>query len=188
MAAKQNKERSASRTYDLIIPNMEVRQIFVSQIQEWFKDFISKDRIRLSEFCRAFKEGKPENAEQMLNAYLQKTISIRDTFVKTKRENFYHGIFLGLLSSEEDWIIRSNPESGDDYTDILIEIEDERIGIIIEVKYSENDALEIDCKKALKQITDLQYTEKLQNDGMNKVFGYGIACFKKRCKVIYEQL
>ena len=168
---------------------MEVRQIFVSQIQEWFKDLVYKDRIQLGGFCRAFKEGKSEQVEQQLNAYLLKTISIRDTFVqKAHKENFYHGILLGLLSSEEDWIIRSNQESGDGYTDILIEIEDEGIGIIIEVKYSENDMLEADCQKAIRQITDLHYTSKLQSDGMKTLWGYGIACFKKHCKVICKQL
>lgn len=179
------KGHPSAGTYDLIIPNLEIHKIFVAQVKEWFKELVYKDRIGLSEFCRSLKEGKAHETEQILNAYLLKTISIRDTFSPiSKKENFYHGILLGLLSSEDDWIIRSNMEAGDGYSDIFVEIEDERIGIIIEVKYAENDALETGCEKAMAQIVDLQYTSKLQADGMDTILGYGIACYKKHCKVI----
>ena len=114
-----------------------------------------------------------------------KTISIRDINVhKEKKENFYHGILLGLLSYMEDWGISSNAESGEGYSDILVEIEDARTGIIIEVKYAENGKLEEGCRKALKQIEDNRYEETLLEDGMQTVIKYGIACYKKRCKVV----
>ena len=114
-----------------------------------------------------------------------KTISIRDTNVpKAKKENFYHGILLGLLSHMEDWLISSNAESGEGYSDILVEIEAEKIGIVIEVKYAEHHSLDAACKEALQQIEVNNYAETLLADGMTTIFKYGIACYKKHCKVI----
>ena len=116
-----------------------------------------------------------------MNAYLRKTISIRDTAVPTaKKENFYHGILLGLLSHREDWIVTSNAESGDGYSDILIELEEDSIGIIIEVKYAENGNFEKGCQKALEQIEKMKYADALLEDGMERVLKYGIACYKKK--------
>ena len=116
-----------------------------------------------------------------------KTISIRDTFT-TKKENFYHGVLLGLLSYDPDWYITSNQESGDGYSDIMIEAEQARIGIIIEVKYAHDGDLDVGCKEALKQIEDTRYEEELRDEGMERILKYGIACYKKRCKVsIYGQ-
>ena len=119
------------RTYSLIIPNESIRQIFIEQIQEWFKETTRKDENRLKDFCKAFEEGNAEAIEEQFNNYLMKTISIRDTFT-TKKENFYHGVLLGLLSYDPDWYITSNQESGDGYSDIMIEAEQARIGIIID--------------------------------------------------------
>lgn len=171
--------------YPLAIPNREIRKIFIDQVMEWFKEETRKDAPKLDAFCESFARGDAASAEQYFNAYLRKTISIRDTSVrKGRKENFYHGILLGLLSHREDWIITSNAESGDGFSDILIELEEEGIGIIIEVKYpdGEND-LENGCKKALSQIEKMNYEEKLRNDGYTAIYKYGIACHKKRCMV-----
>ena len=175
------------RTYSLIIPNESIRQIFIEQIQEWFKETTRKDENRLKDFCKAFEEGNAEAIEEQFNNYLMKTISIRDTFT-TKKENFYHGVLLGLLSYDPDWYITSNQESGDGYSDIMIEAEQARIGIIIEVKYAENiKTLDKACQKALKQIKEKNYDQKLEEEGYETILNYGIACYKKRCKVFVDK-
>lgn len=175
------------RTYSLIIPNESIRQIFIEQIQEWFKETTRKDENRLKDFCKAFEEGNAEAIEEQFNNYLMKTISIRDTFT-TKKENFYHGALLGLLSYDPDWYITSNQESGDGYSDIMIEAEQARIGIIIEVKYAENiKTLDKACQKALKQIKEKNYDQKLEEEGYETILNYGIACYKKRCKVLVDK-
>ena len=174
----------SSDVYRLAIPNLEIRQIFVEQIQEWFHEETRKDTPRLDAFCTAFPQADAGTVEKLLNAYLRKTISIRDTAVPTaKKENFYHGILLGLLSHREDWIVTSNAESGDGYSDILIELEEDSIGIIIEVKYAENGNFEKGCQKALEQIEKMKYADALLEDGMERVLKYGIACYKKKCSV-----
>lgn len=175
------------RTYSLIIPNESIRQIFIEQIQEWFKETTRKDENRLKDFCKAFEEGNAEAIEEQFNNYLMKTISIRDTFT-TKKENFYHGVLLGLLSYDPDWYITSNQESGDGYSDIMIEAEQARIGIIIEVKYAENiKTLDKACQKALKQIKEKNYDQKLEEEGYETILNYGMACYKKRCKVLVDK-
>lgn len=179
-----SKNKVSGSTFEVVIPNREIRNIFIEQITEWFREETTRDSLKLSAFCRAFQEKNPAAIEEQFGAYLLKTISIRDTNIqKEKKENFYHGILLGLLSHMEDWGISSNAESGEGYSDILVEIEDARTGIIIEVKYAENSKLEEGCRKALKQIEDNRYAETLLEDGMQSIIKYGIACYKKRCKV-----
>jgi hypothetical protein len=171
--------------FNLVIPNKEIRSIFVSQIKEWFQRTARQDGATLHAFCEAFQVGDVAAVERQFQAYLKRTIAIRDTFVqKEKKENFYHGILLGLLGFAETWKISSNNESGEGYSDILIEIEDEDIGIVIEVKYSQNDNLEADCKAALAQIEKNRYQERFHDDGIQTIFKYGIACYKKRCRVL----
>ena len=172
------------RTFQLVIPNLEIREIFTEQIYEWFQKEARKDTPKLDAFCAAFPLGDTETIETLFTAYLKKTISIRDTGArKEQKENFYHGILLGLLSHREDWIISSNAESGAGYSDILIEIEDSNIGIVIELKYPDNGNLETGCLDALAQIEEKEYTERLLQNGMEAVIKYGIACYKKTCKV-----
>ena len=170
--------------YQLAIPNLEIREIFIEQILEWFHDEVGRDSLRLDAFCAAFQKADARAVEEQFNAYLARTISIRDTSVhKDKKENFYHGILLGLLSHQEDWYISSNAESGNGYSDILVEMEEESIGLVIEVKYPDGGDLEKGCIEALAQIEEMGYEEKLKQDGMATVFKYGIACNRKRCKV-----
>ncbi len=170
---------------ELAIPNREVRWIFVEQIREWFDEEAAADGHRLKDFCKAFQENDAEAIEAGFTAYLKKTISIRDNQVpKERKEIFYHGILLGLLGHMDNWIVRSNAEAGEGYSDISIEIEDAEIGIIIELKYAENAAFEAACQKALQQIRERRYEELLIKDGMKTIYRYGIACFKKRCRVL----
>lgn len=177
--------RASGDEIQLAIPNMEIRKIFTTQIMEYFKERVQENGMMLKEFCEALQSGNAEEVEKLFGAYLKKTISIRDTFVKRQlKENFYHGILLGILGFQDHWAVFSNRESGDGYSDILVEIEDEELGIIIEVKYAREGDLEAGCAEALRQIEEKSYEEVLREDGVEKVLKYGIACYKKRCKVV----
>ena len=172
---------------ELVIPNREIQWIFEEQIWEWMKKDVRKDFQKLENFCKAFEQGDTEAIESGFNSYLRKTISLRDNSVrKDTKENFYHGILLGLFAGMEGWLVRSNAESGEGYSDISIEIEDKDIGIVIELKYAQNAAFDEGCRKALQQIRDRNYEEELLDDGMKIIRRYGIACYKKRCKVVSE--
>lgn len=177
--------RKDANTFMLTIPNMEIRNIFLTQIMEYFKKTVSENGEALEKFCNALKNGNSEVVEQSLNNYLKRTISIRDTFVKKQmKENFYHGILLGILGFQQNWSVSSNKESGDGYSDILIETEDQETGIIIEIKYAETGNLEAVSEDALKQIEDRRYEEQLLEEGVEHILKYGIAFYKKKCKVI----
>ena len=176
-----------SGMYRLKIPNLEIRSIFVEQIMTWFQEYAKADSPKLDRFCSAVEKGDAEQVESCFTEYLKKTISIRDTFVaKPKKENFYHGILLGLLAHREDWYIRSNAESGDGYSDIQIFDEDMEKGIIIEVKYAEKADFDGACAQALKQISDMDYEERMREEGVTQTIRYGIACYKKKCRVKCE--
>ena len=169
----------------LIIPNKEIKWIFEEQIQDWFETETRKDTQALESFCRAFEENDTEVIEKGFTSYLRKTISIRDTGIRKKmKENFYHGILLGLFAGMDGWKVKSNAESGEGYSDISVEVENKEIGIIIELKYAEKAAFDEGCREALKQINDKNYEEVLIDDGMKTIRKYGIACYKKRCMVI----
>lgn len=175
--------RADGNTFRLVIPNMEIRSIYTSQIMNWFKENAAKDGETLELLCDAFLQGNAAKVEEYFTAYLKKTISIRDTFSrKNLKENFFHGILLGILGMKEQWAVFSNRETGDGYSDIMIETDDET-GIIIEVKYAHDGNLDAGCKEALQQIDDTRYEEELRDEGMERILKYGIACYKKRCKV-----
>lgn len=170
--------------YRLKIPNLEIRDIFQAQIMEYFKESVKKDGDTLSRFCEALKNGREKNVEKIFESYLKKTISIRDTFVrKASKENFYHGILLGILGVKEGWGVFSNQETGEGYIDILIETENSEIAILIEVKYANDGDLDQACERALKQVEERKYDEELRANGADKILKYGIACYMKRCKV-----
>ena len=169
----------------LVIPNREIRWIYVQQIRKWFKDESRKDTQKLENLRRAFEENNTAAIEKEFAFYLRKTISIRDTNVKKEmKENFYHGVLLGLFGNIDGWKVKSNAESGDGYSDISVEVEDQEIGIVIELKYAENAAFDSACREALEQIHDNHYEEALADDGMTTIYRYGIACYKKRCRVV----
>ena len=170
--------------YYLVIPNYEIRKLFIRQIKEWFSQKTRSDGKTLEQFCNAFSDGNSALIEELFNDYLWSTISIRDTAAPEERkENFYHGLLLGLLGYKDDWIVKSNAESGIGYSDILIEIRENRIGIVVEMKYAANGNLEVACQEALRQIEDRKYESRLKEDGMKNIIKYGIACYKKECKV-----
>ena len=170
--------------YYLVIPNYEIKKLFIRQIREWFRYQTGSDRKTLDRFCNAFPDGDGALIEELFNDYLWNTISIRDTAAPNeKKENFYHGILLGILGFQDDWIVKSNAESGIGYSDILIETRRNRVGIVVEIKYAEDGNLEAACRKALQQIEDKKYEARLKEDGMRSIIKYGIACYKKECKV-----
>ena len=182
--------RAINGVYKLVIPNREVREVFILQIQEWFRKRMADDEKPMREFCRAFLKGEPERIEKRLNIILNRMISVLDAKAPDdKKENFYHGLLLGLLRSEMNWLILSNAESGDGFSDILIEPEDPDAGIVIEVKYASSVAgLGKACEEALRQIREKRYDERLRNDGRADVLTYGIAFCRKRCKVVCERV
>ena len=172
----------------LSIPNREIKNLFIKKIREWFSDTTANDGKTLEQFCNAFVEKDTEKIEELFGDYLWNTISIRDTAVaKDKKENFYHGILLGLLGYKASWLIKSNTESGTGYSDILVEVPNNRTGIVIELKYAENGDMDAACDEALKQIEEKSYVDKLKQDGMRNFIKYGIACFKKDCKVVVNE-
>lgn len=174
--------------HTLKIPNKEVLRIFEQQIRSWFSDLTKRDAGKLRAFAEAVQSGNAKEAERHFNDYLEKTISIRDTSVrKRKKENFYHGVLLGLLSGQEEWILKSNAESGVGYSDILIEIPSRKTGCVIEVKYAEKGSFDAACQDAMSQIEENRYAEKLKQDGMKVVHMYGVACYRKECRIVYKR-
>ena len=171
--------------FRLVIPNVEIRKIFTSQIMELFKESVPKNGEALRNFCQALRNGDAKSVERLLGEYLRKTISIRDTFVKRQmKENFYHGILIGILGFADTWSVSSNKESGDGYSDILVETDDGETGIILELKYAEDGKLDESCREALRQINLRRYEEELLDEGVEHILKYGIAFYKKRCRVM----
>ena len=180
--------KAEGRQMKLAIPNLEIRDIFVTQIMEFFRENVREDGDTLNCFCDALQNKDAENVEKIFNDYLRKTISIRDTAVRTGvKENFYHGVLLGILSVKNRWGISSNREMGEGYADILAEPDTGDMGIIIEVKYAHDGDLDEACKEALKQIEYTRYEDDLSDDGVENILKYGIACYKKRCRVMLAE-
>lgn len=178
------QESADGDRYKLVIPNLEIRSIFIRQIMAMFKKEVAKDGKLLESFCNALEQGNAAEVEKLFSSYLKKSISIRDTFVqKTLKENFYHGILLGILGYKDGWILKSNKESENGYSDIWIYDEEKELGIIIEVKYAEESQFEVVCREAIAQIDKNRYAEELREEGCHSILKYGIACYKKRCQV-----
>ncbi len=180
-------ERYSARDLLLRIPNAEVRDLFVTQVKEWFKETTRADLSRIARFCSAFPAGDVELIEEMLHDYLWDSISVRDTAVRRNmKENFYHGMVLGLLQSQGNWLIKSNAELGEGYSDIMI-ITPERLGIVIELKYADDGNLDKACDDALAQIDDKKYAVDLGRRRIKKPLQYGIAFYEKDCKVVLAE-
>lgn len=182
--------RAKNGIYKLIIPNKEVREVFIFQIQKWFEQAIEKDEKSMLEFCRTLAKGDADKIQKQLMRVLGQTISILDTKARDElKENFYHGLLLGLLKSDSTWSVKSNEESGEGFADIIIRPEEPDEGIILELKYTaEFQGMDNACKKAVNQIRERRYDEVLRNEGRNEILAYGIAFCKKRCKVVVEKL
>jgi len=182
---------SESYAYKLVIPNKEVREVFILQIQEWFKAVVAKDDDTMKLLSRAILDKDEKQIARQLNIVMSRMISILDTKAPdAMKENFYHGLLLGLLrGSNPDWLIKSNRESGDGFSDILIMPEDPDAGIVIEVKYAkEMKELDAACEAAMAQIKNKRYDEALRDEGRCDILAYGIAFCRKRCRVVGEKL
>ena len=181
---------SESYAYKLVIPNKEVREVFILQIQEWFKAVVANDDT-MKLLSKAILDKDEKQIARQLNIVMSRMISILDTKAPdAMKENFYHGLLLGLLrGSNPDWLIKSNRESGDGFSDILIEPEDPDAGIVIEVKYAkEMKDLDAACEVAMAQIKNKRYDEALRDEGRCDILAYGIAFCRKRCRVVGECL
>ena len=176
--------------YKLVIPNKEVRTVYISQIQEWFKHKIADNTEEMAYFWKAIEDGNAEIIEQYLNQTLSNTISVFDTKApEMEKENSYHTFLAGMLTGNTDWVVKSNVEAGEGFADIIIKPQNPDDGIIFELKYSkEASGLDKACERAIKQIRDRRYSEYLKNDGRHNMIFYGIAFYKKRCKVVVEKL
>ncbi len=176
--------KDADKFWFSLFHEIAQREVFVLQIQEWFKETTLADSTRINRFCAAFLAGDVSAIQNMLHDYLWDLISVRDTAIRTNRkENFYHGLLLGLLRSQGSWLIRPNAETGEGYSDISISTP-KRTGIMIELKYANNGDLEAASTEALKQIEEKKYAVGLQHQGMKQIIRYGIAFQEKECMVV----
>ncbi len=183
-----DSEKPKGGRHKLVIPNKEIHRIYENKIRAWFEEQVTSDTKRWARFCMAVKSGDAETVQKLFNAFLSESISIRDTAVrKDKKENFYHGMFLGLLRAEGSWIVKSNAESGNGYSDILLIVPSEKTGCVIEVKYAEGGAFDAACREAMEQIETYEYTSLLKQEGMETIHKYGLACYRKICRVAYEK-
>lgn len=176
--------------YKLKLPNREVREVFLHKIKEWFDNELVRKSSVTNKLNQALASGGAVSVEKKLNLIMSRMISIMDTKAKeAQKENFYHGLLLGLLRSEPEWLVLSNAESGDGFSDILVETEDPDTGIVIEVKYAAAfGELDGACKKALEQIRERRYDERLRKEGRTHIYAYAVAFHKKRCRVAVEIL
>lgn len=176
--------RLPGKQMKLALPNREVRELFIDLVKDWFAETTQADSVRINRFCAAFPAEDVVTIQEMLHDYLWTSISVRDTAVRSRmKENFYHGMLLGLLRSQENWIVRSNAETGEGYSDISIQTPD-RTGMVIEVKHADDGSMETACAEALKQIEEKKYAEGLKRQGMKKIIKYGIAFCGKECAVM----
>ena len=179
-----SRGRLPGKQMKLALPNQEVRELFIDLVKDWFREETRADTSRINRFCAAFPKGDAATIQDMLHDYLWDSISVRDTAVRSNmKENFYHGMLLGLLQSQGSWIVRSNAETGIGYSDISVATP-ERLGIVIELKYAEDGNLEAACAKALAQIEEKKYAEALRRRGMKTILKYGIAFWEKDCMVV----
>lgn len=176
-----------SDLHRLVIPNKEVLQIYRDKIQSWYNINVRRDVPKWQAFCKAVRTGDAAKIQELFNSYMSRTISIRDTFVKKEmKENFYHGMLLGILQCDSGWAIRSNQESRLGYCDILLMVPGDRLGCAIELKYAEDGAFDVACDEALQQIDDKKYVDFLQQECMETIYTYAVACYKKSCRVVVK--
>ena len=177
-------EQEDADIFRLWIPNGEIRKLFYELVEDWFREVTRSDTSKISRFCAAFPAGDAVAIQEMLGDYLWDSISVRDTAVRRNmKENFYHGMLLGLLQNQGSWLVRSNAETGEGYSDISIQTPD-RTGIVIELKYADDGNLEKACGEALGQIEEKKYVEGLKRRGTKKIIKYGIAFYEKECMVV----
>ena len=164
------------------IPNIEVKTIYQNTILNWMKAAIKKEDFH--DLYRAMEEGDAQRMTDLLNGQLFRTISFYDS-----AENFYHGFLTGILSQSENYLVKSNRESGNGRSDIMVKSPSLRgRSFIVEVKVSDSvDDLENDAQEALKQIYDKRHREELRAEGYRKIDCYGVSFFRKDCEVRFGE-
>ena len=178
------RRRVPGKKMELALPNWEVRDLFIELVKDWFEETTQADSGRISRFCMAFPAGDTDTIQEMLGDYLWDSISVRDTAVRRNmKENFYHGMLLGLLQNQDSWLVKSNAETGEGDSDISIQTPD-RVGIVVELKYADDGNLEKACAEALEQIEEKKYAQGLKRWGTKKILKYGIAFWEKECMVV----
>ncbi len=183
-------EKPKGGVYKLIIPNEEIKQVYKTQIRDWFREKLRDDKEGLKPLWKAFKEGDASALENILNRIMSKTISVLDPKgSETEKEKFYHAFLAGILIGNGEWGVASNRESGDGFADLMVETDDINQGLIIEVKTADKiTELDRACERAMAQIRDRRYEEYLRNEGRNDIWAYGMAFYKKRCRVVAEKM
>ena len=175
------------KIHTLVIPNKEILEIYKEQVLSWFNTKAGHGS-QWEQLCNAIENGDAEGTEEALNNIMPKCISIRDTYSrKDMKENFYHGLLIGLMSCNGEWVVKSEQESGEGYPDILVKAVEKRAGCVFEIKYAEDGRFDETCRKAMQQIKDKKYADILKQEGIEKIYLYGIAFYRKYCKVICEQ-
>lgn len=160
------------------IPNIEVKTIYQNTILNWLKDVIKKEDFH--DLYRAMEDGNAQKMAEILNRQLFSAISFYDS-----AENFYHGFLTGILSQSENYLVKSNRESGSGRSDIMVKSPSLRgRSFVLELKVSDSiDDLERDAKEALQQIYDKKYAEELRTEGYRRIDCYGVSFFRKDCEV-----
>lgn len=167
-----------TRYLTMAIPNLEVKYIYTNTITKWFRDQVKiKD---LSCMYQALLAGNADRFQAELSVLLQESISYMDT-----KEAFYHGFMMGVLNNMKDYLVRSNREAGNGRLDIVVRCYDvSKAPVIMELKVAETyKGMDAACDSAIKQIEEKKYDSWLPEEGYTEVLHYGIAFFRKQCRV-----
>ena len=171
-------------SYPLAIPNREIRHLVVKKVTEMFQKE-TRDSGLAKELKDAFFAGDSEKAEKLFGDFLATHISVRDWSVREDlKENYYHGYLLGLLTATPGGLVRSQREMGDGYSDISMQNMD--TGVVIELKYGGDDKLDAHAENALKQIVETKYEEEFRRWDVERVYKYGVACYKRKCRILKQ--
>lgn len=166
-----------------IIPNIEIKSVYENTIQKYFLDTIKKKDFHA--LYLAMEEGDTAQMEKILSEQLLSTISFHDS-----AENFYHGFLTGVLSQSERYSVKSNRETGNGRSDLIVKSPSIRgNAFVLELKVSDKiSALEKDAKNAVAQIYEKQYMKELQQEGYTHIRCYGIAFYRKDCAVVNDHI
>ena len=187
-----SKANSSSKNIFVRIPNLEIRECFIQNIQQKFKEQLSKDNTA-SSLVNSFLDGKAQEASDILFDLLQHYVSVRDTATKAPHENYYHGFLNGLFSNCTKGFFseyHSNSESGDGYADIIFKSNRGGKVVIIEIKScSGSESKKAKAREAIAQIEEKNYAKPyLNNEDISSVYAYGISFDKKDCDVLCKKI
>ncbi|UTI53673.1 ATP-binding protein [Fusobacterium polymorphum] len=177
------EEKINQDNYILRLPNKEVKSLF----RKTFIEIYIARGSKLSFLMESLIENKIEDYEENLQEILLTSVSYNDT--KKGNEAFYHGLIMGMgLYLEEEYITKSNIESGLGRYDFLIEPKNKsKRAFIMEFKSTDSvEKLEEVSKEALQQIEDKKYNVSLKQNGIKEITYIGIAFCRKQIKISYK--